>query len=1004
MKCSWRVFEACKRPLLLGALLTAVLAGTCGTRINGYRSVDSVQFQLFYLVVFTAWLGTVCQQLFSILGAMRRLPVPVTPRQLAYIPLAVSLVNWVIALAVVSYYAHEEFRENYPENWGLLWPTFVHALPLALFVVAFMNYCAGRQLPISLTIFMALFFSMQIQLAKPYLIAIARTRILEIYPAVQIGLLALAAILILYTPARRLAWKTGTFKSFPPLPGMYSLRTPWEPVYRHPVTSGLNALPVVLDYLFIGCLAAVAYALSIGGPGDRMSPQLAHVLLASILAFTAVGAAIALCLRHYVCILSGVASPYSRWSQVVLRVFRHRILRGQWPSRNTLPEVRYCPACARFEPVWDVTCRRWDSNGSLSQVSEKRLSGPTVIAWTYSYVLLMLFFAGSLIAFSTDPQKGFPTYYPKTVLDPAGTVVAKFDALAFPTLSRAFVTVEFGDTTPGLSESDPMAAARTVLADHSKPDDWVRGLTDEHGNPIAPPTRYRVTLTQPNPHTIAIEAEGLRWENTAGFSAGLARLISHDTGGKVVPREFQSTHEALPRMSDRYLDNGVHWMGSSGRGGKTSGDTPQVLGPVFVDRRNTWGWQNGKTWATAYNTLQEGIDAAYLRGAKEVWVARGVYDEERIGDGSLHLLGDVDVYGGFSGGEASRIERNTPVGRTVIDGAQSRDGKPADHVVVIHGGALLDGFTITGGHARLLQTKRNVGIRSIYEDGGGIKITGDGTTQIQNCVVEGNISDGNGGALDADGTTIVIGCTFKGNEAEKQGGAILSSGDVLNLQSCTFEDNTAEAGGAIHLEFGRIEVHRSRFRSNRSRSGAVLSVWGAGWTVSTEEHPETSSIHASFVPPSRDPNAVRTVTFTNCLFDDNVAEQSCAITLNVNFAMTNCTLANNQAADSALFVLAPPPPSSNLTNCILWNNGPSDALPAGVIVSNSIIEGGHPGDSNLDLNPLFADPANGDYHLLPGSPAIDTGTSEGAPGEDLDGTARPQGGGIDLGAYESSGG
>lgn len=49
---------------------------------------------------------------------------------------------------------------------------------------------------------------------------------------------------------------------------------------------------------------------------------------------------------------------------------------------------------------------------------------------------------------------------------------------------------------------------------------------------------------------------------------------------------------------------------------------------------------------------------------------------------------------------------------------------------------------------------------------------------------------------------------------------------------------------------------------------------------------------------------------------------------------------------------------------------------------------------------LFADAAAGDLALRPGAPAIDSGVSDGAPPDDVTGTARPQGGGIDIGAYE----
>jgi hypothetical protein len=68
------------------------------------------------------------------------------------------------------------------------------------------------------------------------------------------------------------------------------------------------------------------------------------------------------------------------------------------------------------------------------------------------------------------------------------------------------------------------------------------------------------------------------------------------------------------------------------------------------------------------------------------------------------------------------------------------------------------------------------------------------------------------------------------------------------------------------------------------------------------------------------------------------------------------------------------------------------------------IEAGELGEGNISRNPLFARPAwweEGDYHLQPGSPAIDSGMSgEGIPEVDLEYIPRPQGDAPDIGAYE----
>jgi len=60
---------------------------------------------------------------------------------------------------------------------------------------------------------------------------------------------------------------------------------------------------------------------------------------------------------------------------------------------------------------------------------------------------------------------------------------------------------------------------------------------------------------------------------------------------------------------------------------------------------------------------------------------------------------------------------------------------------------------------------------------------------------------------------------------------------------------------------------------------------------------------------------------------------------------------------------------------------------------------GHGGHS-LSGDPQFIDPAGQDYRLGAGSAAIDRGLELGVP-VDILGAARPQGGGVDIGAYEA---
>jgi parallel beta-helix repeat protein len=97
-----------------------------------------------------------------------------------------------------------------------------------------------------------------------------------------------------------------------------------------------------------------------------------------------------------------------------------------------------------------------------------------------------------------------------------------------------------------------------------------------------------------------------------------------------------------------------------------------------------------------------------------------------------------------------------------------------------------------------------------------------------------------------------------------------------------------------------------------------------------------------------------------------------------------------------------------IANCILWNNGDDLVGCAGAYLNT---EDGDPGEGNISLDPLFRDSENGDFRLSPGSPCIDSGTSEMAPLIDASGYLRwddpdtlDRGGGprsyFDIGAYE----
>ncbi|MBN2182144.1 MAG: hypothetical protein JW715_09540 [Sedimentisphaerales bacterium] len=88
-----------------------------------------------------------------------------------------------------------------------------------------------------------------------------------------------------------------------------------------------------------------------------------------------------------------------------------------------------------------------------------------------------------------------------------------------------------------------------------------------------------------------------------------------------------------------------------------------------------------------------------------------------------------------------------------------------------------------------------------------------------------------------------------------------------------------------------------------------------------------------------------------------IKESSIAISLNFSSPkIHNVTIVNN-----AFGIAAYDNSSPDIRNCILWNNTDGDLFQCEA--KYSCIETGIAGEGNINVNPLFVDAANGDYHL-----------------------------------------
>lgn len=122
--------------------------------------------------------------------------------------------------------------------------------------------------------------------------------------------------------------------------------------------------------------------------------------------------------------------------------------------------------------------------------------------------------------------------------------------------------------------------------------------------------------------------------------------------------------------------------------------------------------------------------------------------------------------------------------------------------------------------------------------------------------------------------------------------------------------------------------------------------------------------------------------------------------------LVNCTFADNSSGYGR-GICTTGCSWGTVTNCVFWSgsspSGEKEVYNADsdLGLTYSCVQGGYSGTGNVDMDPLFADPANGNYTLQPDSPCIDAGTADGAPNTDITGAVRPQGNGVDMGAYES---
>jgi len=139
--------------------------------------------------------------------------------------------------------------------------------------------------------------------------------------------------------------------------------------------------------------------------------------------------------------------------------------------------------------------------------------------------------------------------------------------------------------------------------------------------------------------------------------------------------------------------------------------------------------------------------------------------------------------------------------------------------------------------------------------------------------------------------------------------------------------------------------------------------------------------------------------YVDCLVENNVVLTAHWHGISL-YGAQGCTIINNTVLDPSRQYTAWIAIPSGPANTIVRNNM-SYSIPAadpshGIVVDHNI----QLSDALSDL--IFVDWRQGDVHLRTDSPAIDAGSADRAPDEDVDRNPRPAGDGVDIGAYESA--
>jgi len=378
---------------------------------------------------------------------------------------------------------------------------------------------------------------------------------------------------------------------------------------------------------------------------------------------------------------------------------------------------------------------------------------------------------------------------------------------------------------------------------------------------------------------------------------------------------------------------------------------------------------------------------------------------------------------------------------STINGLGCAAGSGTDSIVISVNGtitltsALPDistSMNITGNGANSLTVSGNNAVRVFLVSGGTVSINNltavngfdadqagaiynSGTATTLSGLVVTNSRSGQGAGVQNETMMTIVNSTIGNNQATVSAGGIANFG-TLTISGSTVSGNQSGLDGGGIGNVGNLTVTDSTFSANYSGSaGSAIANNGSFFSVTRSTFTGNLNGGVIYLESSAVSNISNSTFFNN--FETTI-EAFSALNL------TNCTITGNRSGGGAL--VSQSGGSATLVNNIIAGNTNPDgmtqsdiALLGGTVntassFNNLIGTGGAGGLTNgVNGNQTNVPIANvrllplGDYggivQTIPvrtNSPARNTGRNTGAPTTDARGYNRPQGGTVDIGAFE----